>query len=355
MHRHGGGYSKNRTFNFPSYENLHSYEIDYNQREKMQMADPDQSKYLIEHPELEENRDITNDLVLDRFAIILYYYRSDNKEEKKWANTRIWVETVAYTKLYFKNHSIQKPDIYGDMMQDSYDYINKQMDKFKYNCSISTYLNLTLKHVTTRQLAYYTLGTTIHYAKQINQFYRAKSKLEAMGFTDPTSEEICLELGPGWTIQMVEDIQQRAMFEVKYLLENEKASEIPDEFNVPDKTYLKKEKNDALYNALEELSPVAKEIVLFRFGLNPRSKYEILSLKKVAKIFKISYDETRKIFNKALKKLSGNRYLKNILFDNSIHKSSNESGITKNDAKSKFFADLDNDDDIIDGFKKDDE
>lgn len=361
---YGGGYSEVRSLKLPDYSHLHSYEIDINMFENQFLSDYEHYEYLIKHPEMEDDREITNDLVNDRFAIILYYYHSNIESEKKWAMTRIYCETAPYIKFYFRMHRIGNDNeyLYTESLMDAYYFILKVFNNFKNNIRVSTFLNLNLLHITRTTLYTEIYQTTSHYSKKIRDVEKAIQRCEDMGIDNPTLEEIALEAG--MSVQQVEDILLRKLVSIKALLEEsslrkrnkeDDEDKYADNYANPESIYISNEKHNALMAALNELDETTREIITYNYGMNSKNQCQAINLKDIGKLLNISYDEVRKKFRNGINKLNKNIILTKIILEPKRRSVNKENSITKKTAISKFFSDIDNDDDIIIGKKPDDD
>ena len=365
---HGGGYLATKNLEFQSYEELDSDLLDINKYEKMYI-DVEHAKYLQEHPKMKQNKVKTKANLNYRFAILLKYFNSGNNEEEEWAKNRIWVESAAYIKSFLKKCNITEKNLYEEILQDCYVTLFDEIKNFNNENKLTTFLTYQLQHTVTYALSTYLSGTSVYYANNIKVVKKAIRKLESYGINDPSYAEIAEIAGSNMTVQKVEDTITR--MNLTSMISLEDAMNYYSDNPSPREIVIKNEETRILYEAIETLSDYERDCLKMFYGIGmdkefitnllkglPEDKKPLVkkalikdgfSVSAIAKIKNDAAPKIQRIIDRACRKLSKNKNLSSF-FNPYIVKPSHDS-ITKQESITKFFASIDDENEILDGIK----
>ncbi len=232
------------------------------------------------------------------------------KDELIQANLRLVVSIAGH----YNNRGMQ----YLDLIQEGNMGLIKAADKFDYRkgFKFSTYATWWIRQSITRALADQarTIRIPVHMVETINRLIRTSRQLmQELGREPTIAEQAAAMHMPEARIQEIIKIAQDPVSLETPIGEEEDShlgDFIPDETApAPADAAFYALQREQLMEVLDTLTEREKKVICLRYGLDGGKSY---TLEEVGEIFNVTRERIRQIEAKALRKLRGNRQIKNL-------------------------------------------
>ena len=232
------------------------------------------------------------------------------KDELIQANLRLVVSIAGH----YNNRGMQ----YLDLIQEGNMGLIKAADKFDYRkgFKFSTYATWWIRQSITRALADQarTIRIPVHMVETINRLIRTSRQLmQELGREPTIAEQAAAMHMPESRIQEIIKIAQDPVSLETPIGEEEDShlgDFIPDETApAPADAAFYALQREQLMEVLDTLTEREKKVICLRYGLDGGKSY---TLEEVGEIFNVTRERIRQIEAKALRKLRGNRQIKNL-------------------------------------------
>lgn len=235
---------------------------------------------------------------------------AEAKEKLIQANLRLVVSIAGH----YNNRGM----LYLDLIQEGNMGLIKAADKFDYSkgFKFSTYATWWIRQSITRALADQarTIRIPVHMVETINRLIRTSRQLMQEYGREPTTAEIAanMHLSEARVQEIIKIAQDPVSLETPIGEEEDShlGDFIPDETApAPADAAFSALQREQLMEVLDTLTEREKMVLCLRYGLDGNRSY---TLEEVGEKFNVTRERIRQIEAKALRKLRGNRQIKNM-------------------------------------------
>ena len=249
------------------------------------------------------------------FVKIMENYRSGDFEKKKAAVSEACYAMDALVKyIVKKNYPTYQAQHYDDLLQEGRLAVVDALDGYyPERCAPSSYFYTAIKHNIQVFIAEHVHKTTRHYAAMANKIRKAEAALAQI---DGLSYHDDITISTYTGIPLTTVIETRKQTTAANFVELSSQADTPaeDVYTNPQAAYVQAERNNALYKALGELTDTEMKILMMTYGLG---EYDAMSVAAISRDLGMKPDAVRRTTQDALRKLSQNKFLRNVIGDSS--------------------------------------
>ena len=239
-------------------------------------------------------------------------YNSNDPETKMKATEDAIVELTGYIHHIIKRQYSTYGKYYDDMVQEGKIGIIEGLERYDpLRSKPSTYFNFYIVHSISKFIDTMVNKTTSHYSSNLSKINKCIDRMEKEG-REWGPSDIAIELGMNMeTVIQCLAIQDRKN-EMYYESDDVLEQNISEKSKSPEEQYLENERLEALYGAIRELDPLARQIIMLKYGLGcPKPK----SYKDISEILNIPIDKVKKIRHNSIAELKHNQGMKHVFRD----------------------------------------
>lgn len=248
--------------------------------------------------------------------------KEGNEAEKKSAKEELILSNMLLVYYVAKRYIGGNTD-FEDLISEGYIGLVNGIERFDYEkgTKLSTYVLYWIKQRMIRTLDNGdTIRKPVHIKDKIKKISKAKNEFIKKYGYEPSNEDISKMIEMDISELDNLELQKKEILSLDMNLDNDGngnedsyclGDTIADEINLsPENFVCYNDKMKTLYDCLDKLTEREKKILIFRFGIGKEREY---TLEEIGQILNITRERVRQIQDVALRKLSANEELKNIL------------------------------------------
>lgn len=297
-----------------------------------------QDQYLKAHPYDIDDK-LTEEYRSDRILLLISVQQTGTSDMVRWANERIWVESVGFIKWFARekfgisggvNH-----DLYNTLMQEAYFHLFSYVrlydpDKGKYTTFLRTWVNKYMSEDFSKWI-YKTEDDYL--ATSLNKLQRAITKCTKLKI-EPTVANLSEITGFG--MQRTE-ILMTVYINTTQTVPYDENLDIEADYGNPTENIIAVDRRDSVERAMDDLAPEEREVLRRVYDFDNMSDSVTMTL--VAKQMGMHPEQVKKLLYSAERKMKKSQHL----IEYGFHEEKRTEGITRSIDYIDFMDSLDDD------------